>query len=380
MRFLRAVSLGAACLLASASFAGEELERVLGRMLAPLRVEAAPGFRARVLVPPGELYDPLFMLPRDDGSAWLTDDGGEEQGEGERETTGSRIVSVDASGKVRVIVGTEKTSPMIAPGIAPAAFGARAGQLIAFSQARAGWDGAFQAHIFQALDPKRDWAPETLCTLPNAGAVGGGVAGVGADARFGPPGSPFADRFFATTLLNYFVYQLDALGHCTPFADFSQLGAPAGIGFSADGGLMFVAVSVPSQLGVPTSGSKPKGGMILRVSPDGVIDPTPFARGFEAPVGMAVAPAGFGSYAGELFVADSGAGEVPVPLTRPVAPDGFVYRVTASGERVRVASGMPSPTGLAFVGGRLWVTDIAGDFIGGRRELPDGSIVVIEAE
>jgi hypothetical protein len=365
---------------AAAAGAGEELERVLGRVLAPPHIETAKGFRARVLVPPGELYDPLFMLPQDDGSVWLTDDGGEEEGREGRETTGSRIVAVDESGRVRVIVGTEKTSPMIAPGIAPASFGARAGQLIAFSQARAGWDGAFQPHTIQALDPKRGFAPETICTLPNAGRIGGGVAGVGADARFGPPGSPFADRFFAATVLNYFVYQLDARGRCTPFADFSDYGAPAGIGFSADGRSMFVAVSVPNQLGVPTSGNKAKGGVILRVSSVGAIDPKPVARGFEAPVGMAIAPPGFGAHGGELFVADAGAGEVPVPSTRPVAADGAIYRVTASGEVLLVASGMPSPTGLAFVRGALWVTDIAGDFIGGRRELPDGYIAVIEAE
>jgi hypothetical protein len=41
-----------------------------------------------VLVPPGELYDPIFMILHG-ANVWLTDDGGVEDG------IGSRIVSVD---------------------------------------------------------------------------------------------------------------------------------------------------------------------------------------------------------------------------------------------------------------------------------------------
>jgi hypothetical protein len=74
-----------------------ELHRVLSRLMAPPRIKTEPGFSAKMLVPPGELYDPLFMIPHG-GNVWLTDDGGEEDG------TGSRIVSVDRRGKVSIIV------------------------------------------------------------------------------------------------------------------------------------------------------------------------------------------------------------------------------------------------------------------------------------
>ncbi len=364
---------------ASQALGGDELDRVIGRLLAAPKIEAAPGFRATVLVPPGELYDPLFMIPRK-GEVWLTDDGGEEEGPAGERDTGSRIVAVDPRGKVSVVVGADHTVPMIAAAFAPPGFGKYAGQLLVFSQARTGWEGAFQSHIIQRLDPAESYRATTICTLPKAGTIGNGVPGLGADARFGPPGTPFADRFFAALLLNYFVYQLTANGACTPFADFSAYGAPAGIGFSLDGAHMLVAVSVPNKAGEPASGNRPKGGMILRVSPSGAIDPKPFARGFHSPVGMALAPRGFGAYGGQLFVADSGAGEVPVPATRALDPDGVVYRVTPTGELAVVAAGMPSPVGLAFVDGKLWVTDINGDFIGGKRELPDGYIAVIEAD
>src|SRR5437899_448530 len=85
-----------ACLGLRAS-AETEAEQVEKRLLAAPDIKAEPGFTAKVLVPPGDLYDPLFMFMHD-GAVWLTDDGGEVDG------TGSRLVSVDAEGKVTVIV------------------------------------------------------------------------------------------------------------------------------------------------------------------------------------------------------------------------------------------------------------------------------------
>lgn len=45
-----------------------------------------------------------------------------------------------------------------------------------------------------------------------------------------------------------------------------------------------------------------------------------------------------------------------------------------------MASGFINPWGLRFVGNTLWVSDINGDFIYGKRELPDGFIVAIGAQ
>jgi hypothetical protein len=63
-------------------------------------------------------------------------------------------------------------------------------------------------------------------TLPKGGELDNAVAG----ARFGPPNSPFADRFFAVTLLNGVVYQMNSAGQCSMFAGVGRFGAPAGIG------------------------------------------------------------------------------------------------------------------------------------------------------
>jgi hypothetical protein len=48
-----------------------------------------------------------------------------------------------------------------------------------------------------------------------------------------------------------------------------------------------------------------------------------------------------------------------------------------AGELKLVASGFVNPSGVHFVGHHLWVTDINGDFIAGKRELPDDFLVQI---
>jgi hypothetical protein len=125
--------------------------------------------------------------------------------------------------------------------------------------------------------------------------------------------------------------------------------------------------------------------MVLRISPDGKIDDQPAAKGLDAPMGLDIAPKGFGSYEGQIFVADAGPtfggpSGIEVPMTQRVAADGKVYRVGPDGRPQLVASGFLNPSGIKFVENKLWVSDIAGDFIGGKRELPDGFIVEIEAK
>ncbi|MBI3304534.1 MAG: hypothetical protein HYZ72_20925, partial [Deltaproteobacteria bacterium] len=68
------------------------------------------------------------------------------------------------------------------------------------------------------------------------------------------------------------------------------------------------------------------------------------------------------------------------PMTQALAADGKVYRVTPAGELHLVASGFFNPAGVRFLDNRLWISDINGDFIGGKRELPDGFIVEIRTQ
>ena len=128
----------------------------------------------------------------------------------------------------------------------------------------------------------------------------------------------------------------------------------------------------------PAGPPKRGAGKILRVSPEGVVTDKPLMTGLDQPCAMIFAPEGFGKYGGQLIVADSGDFNSPVPMTQPVKRDGRLYRVAPTGEPVLIASGFANPTGVAFLGNRLVVSDINGDFHVGQRELLDGFLVAIE--
>jgi hypothetical protein len=145
--------------------------------------------------------------------------------------------------------------------------------------------------------------------------------------------------------------------------------------FSPNGSVMLVTVSSGE---IVSSRKQPKG-LIVSVAPNGKIDPKPLVTGLTTPLGLDVAPPGFGDFAGQIFVSDAGDIQVPVPQTQQLKRDGKLYRVTREGELKLVASGFVNPAGVHFIGHHLWVTDINGDFIAGGRELPGGFLVQIDA-
>jgi hypothetical protein len=345
---------------------GREEQSTLRRILAPPVVKPEAAFKAKLLVTPGELYDPLFMVPRDD-SVWMNDDGKATDGHG------SRILSLSLNARISVLMDVDKLLPVTGFDVVPDDFGKYRGQIFSLAQPTTGMKGALANHVIQRIDP-RSQSASVVCTLPTSGKAGKGVAGFGVDARFGPPGSPFSGRFFSVTALNDTIYQTTAEGSCKPFADFSAIGSPAGVTFSANGTVMLVTVS-PGE--IVSSHKQPKG-LIVSVTPDGKIDPKPAARGLTSPFGLDVAPPGFGDFAGQIFVTDMGDIQVPVPKSQALKRDGKVYRVTKEGELKLVASGLINPAGVRFIARHLWVTDINGDYIAGGRELPDGFLVQID--
>ena len=344
-----------------------EAERLLKKLLAPPQLQTEAGFTAKLLVPPGQLYDPLFMRPQ--GKAvWLNDDGGEENDKG------SRLLSLDTGGKITILAGLGKLLPVTSFDVAPEGFGAFAGQIFTLAQAKVKVEGAFANHIIQKVDPQQQYTASVFCPVPSAGTANKGVSGAGVDARFGPAGSPFANKFYALTAFNNTIYQVTVDGQCTPFVTLdAQVGAPLGLTFPTDGKSMLVSVS---RGGVA---DMTKGGAIVRISPEGKVEDKPVATASTALSGMDFAPEGFGSHAGQLFVAELGTMQAPVPMTQALPADGKLHRVTPEGQLQLVASGFINPLGVHFIDKKLWVTDVNGDFIGGMRELPDGFIVEISA-
>jgi hypothetical protein len=71
------------------------------------RITVEAGYRARLLVPPGTFYDPLFPIAGASDDIWLNDDGGEEEAGG----GGGGIYCVDRDGEVTPLVPVGKIPP-----------------------------------------------------------------------------------------------------------------------------------------------------------------------------------------------------------------------------------------------------------------------------
>lgn len=344
----------------------DELAEMLDRVMA-YEIRPSPGFRSEVVVPTGHFYDPLVMHPHE-GVVWINDDGKEEADKG------SRLLAVDERGSVSVLVDADRLLPISAGfDVAPDGFGEFGGQIFALSQPEVGDGGGLKNYVVQRIDPKDDFSVSLFCALPERGD--GKVAGIGVDARFGPAGSPFEGKLYASSSLNETIYQITPDGTCAPFVRFDPQtqGSPLYLRFAPDGRALLVGV-------VRGGIFNARGSAILRVSAAGQVDERAVA---EAPTMIGsfdFAPEGFGTYGGQLFVTEVGHYEIPVPLGQALRPDGIVHRVTAAGKLEPVARGFINPWNLRFVGDKLWVADINGDFIYGKRELPDGFIIGLSAE
>lgn len=366
------VSVWASLLWVTPTFAAEELKQLLDQLLAVPTIQTTSGYTAKVLVPPGSFYDP-FDLHSQGTSLWVSDDG-KEAGE-----KGGQIFRVDAKGTVSVTVGLGKLLPPIALDVAPPSFGAFAGQIFTVAFARPDAEAGFLVpNVIQRINPTTGEV-SNACTLPKntAGQPGAG----GFFLRFGPEGSPFIGKLFITAATNQTLYQMTPDGNCTPFVsiDILRWGYPTGLSFTPDGKTMLVGIAQPAT-GDPAGPPKKGAGKILRVAADGTIAEDPFVTGLDQPCGMLFAPEGFGPYGGQLLIVDSGDFHSPVPMTQPVKRDGRLYGVTPSGELALIASGFANPTGVAFLGNRLVVSDINGDFHVGQRELPDGFLITIAVQ
>lgn len=333
-------------------------------------IKTMPGFTATVLVGPGAMYDPLFVHPRPDGSIWVNDDGGVS---GER---GGVVWSIDTRGRVVPLVDAARMMPATGIDVAPPTFGNWGGQIFMVATKVVARVGVQQSHIIARVEPKGRRPSVTVCTLPDHGEIAKGVAAAGVEARFGPPKTPFANRFFSITIANNTIYQTTADGSCTPFATFD--GSPWGLAFAPDGSKMYVTV----RQGTKGLSGRPSAGVIQTVGPDGRIDPAPvFRHSTTAIFDVEVAPAGFGIYGGDLFFTDWGGAGGGGGEDGPPTWDGALYRVGRDGKPQLVASGFSNPAGIAFSGSSIWVADVNRDGPFYEKQwVADGFVVRIDLQ
>ena len=350
--------------------------------LAPPQITVAAGYHARVIVPPGTFYDPLFPVAGVGDEIWLNDDGGEDD-EG-----GGGIYSIAADGTVKALVPVGKIPPPTGIDRAPASFAPYAGQIFALAQPKKGWPGATENHVILRLDPKT-WEPVRFAELPAAGGSNelptpgtrnrGGVAGAGVDMLFGPDGSAFAGRLFAVTLLNNGIYEITPDGAARPFVIMAtpRPRQPICLAFAKIAGEERMLVSTANGNFSPRR-QVPGFATVTQIKPDGTVLPEFLVENLFSPSGLAYAPAGFGPYAGDLFVADiQGVIQIPAPRDQATPRNGKIFRIDRAGQAHPFAEGFATPMGLRFIGTRMIVCDINGDYIGGGIDAPDGFVTEI---
>jgi hypothetical protein len=368
-----------------------EWERLGKEILVQPPLMAEPGFQVKLVVPPGELYDPLYIIPRGEG-AWVSDDGGASP---TGSLTGGQLVEVSATGEVKVLVKRGDVHPPVGIDIAPKSFGQYAGQIYMSGETRPN----AKNNVIQRIDPTRGFQVSDVCVLPDPPNPIG-IAKGAFEARFGPDNGPFAGRFFVTTVSNSTIYQVTPDGVCTPFITFDnktvagkKVSGGVSLIFTPDGKWMLVSVRVP-----PESG---KSGAIVKVGPDGKLEDK-FVVETEGGIrAFTYAPQSFGQYGGQLFFTTSTQQPPPPPpeparvgpspgrlsltegplLVRGRPATASLARIAPDGTVHTVVSGFTSPYGLHFFKDKLWVTDTASDFWNGeRRQLPEGFIAEVKVQ
>jgi hypothetical protein len=279
-----------------------------------------------------------------------------------------KLIFSDASGAVMsapIEGGSATTLAKVANpagvAIAPAGFGSYTGQVFVAS----GSDEKTPCEIMRIGGT----SASSFAKLPDAGKVNGGKATECRDLEFGAPGSPFAGKLYAVSNGNASIYEIDSSGKAKAFATFD--GTPA----YEISSIAFASANDPKAPNTMLAGMRPRLEIAGRVGRIGVLgtdgkEKTEYLVGFVNPTGWGYAPAGFGSYAGNLIIVDGG---------RPAAKneserDGNIYRVDDKGVTRPFASGMVDPNCLRISGNTLVIADPSEQGKPGK-----GAIVVVSS-
>ena len=245
--------------------------------------------------------------------------------------------------------------------IAPAGFGSYTGQVFVAS----GSDEKTPCEIMRIGGA----SATSFAKLPDAGKLNGGKATECRDLEFGAAGSPFAGKLYAVANGNATIYEIDSSGKARAFATFD--GAPA---FEISN-ISFTPANDPKAPNSMLAGMRPrmevaaKVGRINVLGPDGKLK-TEYLVGFVNPTGWGYAPAGFGGYAGNLFIVDAGK-----PAAKNAAErDGSVYRLDNKGVVRPYASGLVDPNCLRITSNAMVIADPSEQGKPGK-----GAIVVISS-
>lgn len=354
----------------SGKYSQREIDRLLDILFALPEVKTAPGISVEVLIPPGQIYDPLWMDYHDDGRIWVSDDGLEVG-----EKFGSMVISFDTDGSNIIWeMGPDQTSPSVDHALAPEGWGKYGGMILLTSQPSQGLEGFMKQHTVKAVMPRSKVPAEVVCTLPSNAH---GEASMSSEMRFGPGGSDFEGLWLVMNG-NRAIYHIGSDGVCEEFVSIPE-DLPLAIGFSPDGSKMLLAVRVAERNRLNNSEPLSK---IIFINRDGMIeDEGLLVPGVTLLHSFAYAPKEWGALAGQIFLTARGPSELQ-QMTRVVSSDGKVYRIDEDGQIQLVAEGFRNPVGILFHGKDLYISDVNAEFmaIKNGRELPDGIIWKLAVE
>ena len=245
--------------------------------------------------------------------------------------------------------------------IAPAGFGSYAGQTFVAS-------GAEEKTPCEVMRISGGSAT-SFAKLPDAGSLNGGKATDCRDLEFGAAGGPFAGKLYAVANGNASIYEIDSSGKAKALSTFD--GKPA----YEISSIAFTAANDPKAPNSMLAGMRPRHEVASKVGRINVIGPdgkqkTEYLVGFGNPTGWGYAPAGFGSYGGNLLIVDAGK-----PAAKNAGDrDGSVYRVDNKGVVRQFATGLVDPNCLRIDGKTLVIADPSEQGKTGK-----GAIVVISS-
>jgi hypothetical protein len=357
------------------------------------RMTVPEGFRKREIIPVGDaLYDPQLCWFEADGSAILSDIGGQRQRGWDPEAGHGALYRLRPDDELETIIapGEGGAGSFLRPKLAPDWFGPWGGHIFIAGQSKPGRAGAHFQHYLYRLAPGASKV-EVFARLPHAGNIGGGIPGAMMPGCFGAKGTEHEGYFFAQSMMNCTVYRISAEGLVEPFITFDEKVTPKSI-------MPLLVFYAPEHWG-EHAGELVVGGAwgtsfteraeqrwtmrYFKLTGPDTFDPEPL-EGVQYGTNTGIAPEGFGAFGGHLFYADEGTSNM---MHETRAADGglnydaVIMHADLEGNTAPFAENLQGgSTSFIFHGNRMLIASLRKSYATGEYHEPDGSVYEVVYE
>jgi len=351
------------------------------------RMTVPEGFTAREIIQAGDvLYDPQLCWFEPDGSAIVSDIGGQRQRGWDPEAGHGALYRLRPDDSLETIIGPGEggAGSFIRPKLAPEWFGQWGGHIFIAGQSKPGRLGAHSQHFLYRVAPGSSEV-EVFARLPHAGSIGDGIPGAMMPGTFGAKGTEHEGYFFAQSMMNCTVYRISANGEVEPYITFDESVTPKTI-------MPLLIFYAPAHWG------KLEGELIVagpwdtsftqratqrlelrywRLTGPDDFDPTPIDDVVYG-TNTGIAPKGFVNLAGHLFWADEGTTNL-MHETRArdegLPYDAKIMHTAIDGTTGTFAENLQGgSTSFIFNGNRMLIGCLRKSYATGEYHEPDGTI------